>query len=158
LLEAVRTYRPARPDLALPFLYPLVATYLLTGGRRLEVLGLEVSDISFERRTVTFRPNDWRRLKTRTSQRTVPLWPQLSEILTAYLSARTADEVLNGQPTRRLLFPGVGEAGETMVTDFGRYWTPRQAGRGGKRERCGPKRSGTPTARPGCNRSTVGRR
>jgi hypothetical protein len=35
LLEAVRTYRPARPDLALPFLYPLVATYLLKARQQL---------------------------------------------------------------------------------------------------------------------------
>jgi integrase len=41
LLESCRTYQSARPDLAMPFLYPLVATYLLTGGRRREVLGLE---------------------------------------------------------------------------------------------------------------------
>ncbi len=39
LLEAARTYRPARGDLAMPFAYPLLATFLLTGGRAREVLG-----------------------------------------------------------------------------------------------------------------------
>ncbi len=39
LLEAARTYRPQREYQALPFAYPLVATFLLTGGRKSEVLG-----------------------------------------------------------------------------------------------------------------------
>jgi hypothetical protein len=30
--------------------------------RRAEVLGLEVDDVSFDRKTVTFRENAWRRL------------------------------------------------------------------------------------------------
>ncbi len=41
LLEAARTYRPPRGQRRpLPFGYELVATFLLTGGRELEVLGL----------------------------------------------------------------------------------------------------------------------
>jgi integrase len=88
LLESARTYVAKRPEVAMPFIYPLIATYLLTGGRETEVLGLEVEDINFERKTVTFRPNQWRRLKTLTSHRTVPLWPQLEQILREYL-ART---------------------------------------------------------------------
>ena len=64
----------------------MLATVLLTGGRRAEVLGLKVADISFDHRTVRFRRNSSRgRLKTRTSQRTVPLWPQLEEILRPYV-------------------------------------------------------------------------
>lgn len=84
LLEAARLYKPEREDMEIP-LYAIVATFLLTGGRESEVLGLEVDDISFDRRTVTFRPNAWRRLKTSTSHRAVPLWPQLEEILRAHL-------------------------------------------------------------------------
>jgi integrase len=117
-LESVRTYKPKRPDRAIPFLYPLVATYLLTGGRRAEVLGLEVTDINFERRTVTFRPSPWRRLKTDGAARTVALYPQLEEILRAYLSERTAQEVLHNRPTHRLLFPVEGPQGETLLTNF----------------------------------------
>ncbi len=49
------------------------------------MLGLEASDVSFDRKTVTFRPNKWRRLKTKKSHRTVPLWPQLEEILRPYV-------------------------------------------------------------------------
>jgi integrase len=48
--------------------YPLLAMYLLTGGRKSEVLGLEVDDVSFRLGKVFFRPNDHRRLKTRTSK------------------------------------------------------------------------------------------
>lgn len=83
LLEAARLYRPARPDMAFADGYQLVATFLLTGGRRLEVLGLQVGDLDFTRKTVTFRPNAWRRLKSSSSARVVPLWPQLEAILDA---------------------------------------------------------------------------
>lgn len=118
LLESVRTYKPIRSDLALPFLYQLVATYLLTGGRRCEVLGLEVADVNFERRTVTFRPNSWRRLKTETSYRSVPLHPQLETILWEYIQARRVQEAMTGEAPRALLFPGEGPNGEAMLTDF----------------------------------------
>ncbi len=112
LLEAARV-GPKRPDIACPFLYPLLATFLLTGGRKSEVLGLEVDDVSFDRKTVSFRPNQWRRLKTAHSVRTVPLWPQLEAILRPYIvpSDRT--------PLTGLLFPTTNGAGETvMVSDF----------------------------------------
>lgn len=62
-------------------LYPIIATFLLTGGRRSEVLGLEVEDVSFDRGVVRFRENAHRGLKTLPSHRQVPLWPQLREIL-----------------------------------------------------------------------------
>ena len=65
----------------------------------MEVLGLEVSDLSFDRRTVTFRPNKYRRIKTRAGHRVVPLWPQLEEILQGYIFAR------HGPLGDGLLFP-----------------------------------------------------
>jgi integrase len=111
LLEAARTYRPApnggRPPL--PFACELLATFVLTGGRESEVLGLEVADVSLDRDVVTFRPNTWRRLKTTSSHRSVPLWPQLREILERYLAVR---------PPSRLLFPSYWTGEEAMVTDF----------------------------------------
>lgn len=110
LLEAARTVRLTRADLALPSLYPLLATFLLTGGRRAEVLGLEVEDVSFDRKTVTFRPHAHRRLKTLTSARVVPLWPQLEEILRPYVFGLE-------RPPTRLLFPRRGSA-SAMVTNF----------------------------------------
>ena len=94
-----------------PFSYELIATYLLTGGRQDEVLGLEISDVDLARKTVTFRPNRWRRLKTTKSHRTVPLWPQLGQILRSYLGGRDA-------PTGRLLFPSYRTGSERMLTDI----------------------------------------
>ena len=122
LLEAARTFKPKRADLAVPFAYPLLATFLLSGGRRAEVLGLEVGDLSFDRRTVTFRPNEWRRLKTATSFRAVPLWPQLEEILRPY--------VFGDRPPSRLLFPGYRTGQEAMLRDF-RKLLDAVAGRAG---------------------------
>lgn len=111
LLEAARTYRPVKHGgpRPLPFAYELVGTFLLTGGRESEVLGLEVADLSLDRSVVTFRPNAWRRLKTATSHRSVPLWPQLREVLEGYLAER---------PPSRLLFPSYRKGEEAMVTDF----------------------------------------
>jgi integrase len=91
--------------------YPRIATYLLTGGRETEVLGLELDDVSLDRRTVTFRPNAWRRLKTPGSHRVVRLWPQLAEILGPYLGWRTI------QRAGRLLFPSPWIREERMLTD-----------------------------------------
>jgi integrase len=109
-LEAARLFKPKRGDVAIHGLYPLIGTFLLTGGRKSEVLGLEMADVSFERRTVTFRPNEWRRLKTRTSHRTVPLWPQLEEILQDYLEGPRA-------PQGSLIFPSSRTSEESLITD-----------------------------------------
>lgn len=111
LLESARLYQARGDERALPYSHPLVATFLLAGGRESEVLGLEVDDISFDRKTVTFRPNEWRRLKTRTSHRSVPLHPQLEEILREY--------VFGGKgPLGALLFPSMKAEKEAMITDF----------------------------------------
>jgi len=91
LLESAHRYRPRGEHRdPLPFMYPLIATYLLTGGRRKEVLGLEVGDISFDRKRVTFRVHPHRRLKTKHAARHVPLWPQLADILQGYVFAGDA--------------------------------------------------------------------
>src|SRR5207244_3024024 len=97
LLEACKTYQPESDDYrALGDLHALVATAVLTGGRPSEVLGLARDDVNFERRTVTFRPHEWRRLKTETSFRVVPLWPQLEEVLRAYLAGPERDHAEAG--------------------------------------------------------------
>jgi integrase len=80
----------------------LVSTFLLTGGRLAEVLGLEVGDIDFDRKTVRFRPNQWRPLKAG-DERSVRLWPQLEQELKTYL---TATQRIGG-----LLFPGRSRTG-----------------------------------------------
>ncbi len=91
--------------------YPLIATYLLTGGRESEVTGLELDDLSLDRQTITFRPNAWRRLKTPGSHRVVRLWPQLNEILGPYLHWRMLHR------GGRLLFPSPWSASELMIGD-----------------------------------------
>lgn len=108
LLESARTWKPPRPEITNPNIYAILATFILTGGRLSEVLGLAVTDIRFDRGTVTFRPHPWRRLKTKTSPRVVPLWPQLREILRDDLFSR--DEISEG-----LLFPSPRGGG--MVRD-----------------------------------------
>jgi integrase len=101
LLEAARILAERDRKNATEGLYPIIATFLLTGGRKAEVLGLDVEDVSFDRKVIRFRPNKHRRLKTKTSHRTVPLWPQLREILQAYMFG-------GDQPrTAGLLFPSV---------------------------------------------------
>jgi integrase len=89
LSECLR-YSPPRAELGISReqLHAVVATMLLTGGRPSEVLGLEVTDVNFMRRVLVFRPNSWRRLKTATSHRAVPLWPQLEEVLRSWLTMR----------------------------------------------------------------------
>jgi len=75
------------------------------------VLGLELEDLSLDRRIVTFRPNAWRRLKTRTSWRVVPMCPQLEEILRAYLFGPRLER------GGRLLFPSFITGVEAMLVD-----------------------------------------
>ena len=103
--EAARFLDAAR---RLDLHHVLIATYLLTGGRRNEVFGLLVSDIDFDNELVRIQPKQHRRLKRMWSERAVPLWPQLEEILRPYVDGldRSGDE---------LLFPS--QTGE-MITDL----------------------------------------
>jgi integrase len=117
LLEAARTMpveTPAGPAIGAELAHPLLATFLLTGGRRAEVLGLELDDVSFDRQTVTFRAHPHRRLKTRTSWRVVPLFPQLAEVLRAYVFGPRLNR--GGQ----LLFPSFVTGTEAMLVDVRR--------------------------------------
>jgi integrase len=103
--EAARFLDAAR---RLDAYYEVIATYLLTGGRRKEVLGLLVGDIDFEAGFVHIRPNEHRGLKRQWSERSVPLWPQLREVLEPYV------ESLEAGPDD-LLFPGLTGG---MITDL----------------------------------------
>lgn len=109
-----RFSQEGREDLAIPAeqLHAIIATFLLTGGRKSEVLGLAVEDVSFNRRTVTFRPHPWRRLKTRNSHRVVPLWPQLEAILRAYIFGG------DGPRPAGLLFPSTRSDDAQPITDL----------------------------------------
>ena len=59
----------------------ILSAFLLTGGRKNEVLGLCSGDVDHERKLVHFRPNRYRLLKSSHHARHVPLWPQLEEEL-----------------------------------------------------------------------------
>ncbi len=112
LLRAARALRPMRGDLAARFWFPLVATYLYTGARETEGSGLERSDYNFERGLVRIRPNAWRRLKSKKSDRSVPMFPQYARIMREYLDGPDA-------PTGDLMFPCFdGDGAERMLTDF----------------------------------------
>ena len=116
LLESARrmptVQTPAGESIGADMAYPLVATFLLTGGRRAEVLGLELDDVSLDRKTVTFRSNDWRRLKNRRSHRVVPLWPQLEAILRVWIFGRRLE--MPG----RLLFPSFATGAEARLVEI----------------------------------------
>ena len=78
----------------------LLATFLLTGGRFGEVMGLTLGDVNLDGGWIQIRENRWRRLKTPQSNRRVPLWPKLHEILTDHISQHRA-----GAGPQELLFP-----------------------------------------------------
>jgi integrase len=99
--EAVRLLAAATALAAAPHgtrsLAALVATFLYTGGRKQEILGLERGDVDLAEGYVHIQPNRWRGLKSRHSRRRVPLWPALRRILEAQLGGLP--------PTGALLFP-----------------------------------------------------
>lgn len=100
-----------------------MATFLLTGGRKREVLGLELGDVSFERRKITFRANQWRGLKTRTSRRPIPLWPQLATILKAYIrQQKIAGGLLFPSPRTHALIDNFDKSLDTIAERAG--WKP----------------------------------
>ena len=114
LLEAARVVEARDRVNATPGLHAIVATLLLTGGRWSEVAGLDVEDVSFDRGLVYFRPNAHRGLKTKTSRRDVPIWPQLHEILQAHMFGGEDGP----QRTSGLLFPASARTGGGMVRDL----------------------------------------
>ncbi len=93
-LDAARTLTRSKRRWLLDGLHEILSTFLLTGGRKAEVLGLVVDDVDLDAGIVRYRPNDFRPLKTPWAERTVPLWPQLREILVPWLQGRDPDELL----------------------------------------------------------------
>jgi integrase len=74
----------------------ILTTFLYSGGRLKEVLGLRVKDIDFERYLIQFTPNQFRGLKNNeTHRRILPLYPALATILRRHvLMNDLADESL----------------------------------------------------------------
>jgi integrase len=80
VLESARTLQRKRPDIALGCSYELIAAAAFTGSRPGELLSLKAEDISFDRSVITIHGT-----KTAGALRSVPLWPQLREILYPYV-------------------------------------------------------------------------
>ena len=64
-----------------PTAYALFLTLADTGARLAEITGLEAKDVDLEARCLHIRHNGIRRLKTKTSERTIPLSPRAAECL-----------------------------------------------------------------------------
>ena len=58
-------------------LYFAVILAAYTGARVSEIVGLEVADVDFSQNAIHIRPNSSRRLKTRCSERDIPLHPEI---------------------------------------------------------------------------------
>ena len=94
LLDAAREMDGKPHHYAVPYIETLLATFLLTGGRKGEVFGLVVGDIDFDNQCVHFSPNRYRRFKTDTSERDVPLWDELAALLVLHVANRNQAELL----------------------------------------------------------------
>jgi integrase len=117
LLDQARRATPRRPDLAMPFLFELVAFFSYTGLRKAEGLGTRTADLHLDRGVLRVRPNRWRGLKTGESERVLPIFGELRLILQAYLTGPYA-------PTGDLLFPSpVGDV-ERPLTNLRRSLGP----------------------------------
>jgi integrase len=88
VLEAARLHLHERPEQASVPPYELVACFLLTGGRKSEVLELTPARFDFVNKRVTLRNSKRTRRSLRTKFRTVPLWPQLEGIIRPYIDRR----------------------------------------------------------------------
>jgi integrase len=134
LLEAARTYRPSTTEPEMRLAHPMLAAFLLTGGRADEVLGLDIADLDFERKLIHFRPNQWRsgqKGKTTGATRSVPMWPQLEAVLRDYLVCAHLELRLQHDPGLTLLFPSPSTGGR--IRDI-RGIVDRVARRAGLRE------------------------
>jgi integrase len=113
LLDFAKGYSPRRADLATPFLFELVAVFAYTGLRKREVLGLEIGDVSLQRRVILVRPNRWRSLKNPAAVRQVPLFSELAVILERYLAGRK-------NSATELIFPSPVAQSEQPLTNLRR--------------------------------------
>ena len=97
LLDEAESLYPAatRAPLAwhrrVPFAEALLTTYLHTGGRLDEVLGLDLADLDWSRREVVFRKNRWRGLKRSHCARRVPMGPELERVLRHHLAVHAIE-------------------------------------------------------------------
>jgi integrase len=117
VLWAAATYPARKHEPEMRLAHALLATFLYTGGRAKEVTGLAISDVDFGAELVRFQPHPWhvgQRLKTEGSERVVPLWPHLREVLERYLEEYRLDRAAGAD----LLFPSPHGNGSQPLTDL----------------------------------------
>lgn len=102
------------------FLEPLIATMLIQGLRPNEAFGLQIGDVSLSDDCLRVRELPHRGIKTNSSIRSVPLWPQFKEIIVPHIERRRQE---GGS---ELLFPS--PSGEGAISDIrGSFQTLLQA-------------------------------
>lgn len=74
--------------------WALFVTLRDTGARVAEIAGFRVADCDLEARVIHIRPTPWRRLKTTSSQRSVPLSPAAHKALRVLVENRASDEAV----------------------------------------------------------------
>ncbi len=117
LIEAAQRLDANPHSRACPFVGPIIATGLLSGGRFGAVASLEVRDIDFDRGLIRYRPNGWYRLKgkRRAAERTVQLWPDLRDILAKYVERYNRRDELSTNTRRTTRYEGTSEPRRTLL-------------------------------------------
>jgi integrase len=72
--------------------WALFITLRDTGARVSEIAGLTVADCDLEARVIHIRPTPWRRLKTQSSERSLPLSPDAQSALEPLISTKAKEE------------------------------------------------------------------
>jgi integrase len=86
------------PSAQVPHAQALAMTFAYTGMRKEEVMGLLVQDVNYTTMEIRVAPNRFRKGKTTSAERTVPLWPKLAALL---------KPLVDNRPDNALLFPSV---------------------------------------------------
>jgi len=74
--------------------WALYVTLRDTGARIAEVAGLRVQDCDIEQGALQITPTPWRRLKNKTSERSVPLSPEAAALLMEFMKGKAPQEPL----------------------------------------------------------------
>lgn len=112
------------PNAARPGRYWVPLLGLFQGGRRAEMAGLEVQDVTEidDIPALIIRPNDLRRLKNKGSRRTVPVHPELLKLgFMEYVKERRAA----AKPADRLFPDAVGKARGQFGYNIGNWFVER---------------------------------
>ncbi len=109
----------------------VVRTYLLTGMRRAEVLGLRWSDVDLDARTITVRQqldddSEAADVKTAAGERTLDIGDELADLLLAHGTAETVRLSALGHSRSDLVF--TNKNGDAIgLRSFHRWYAPRAA-------------------------------